>query len=88
MHQLSSILKPENDLVGDKIAAPIIGLSNFKTLSNWRASGKHKDLPYLKIGRSIRYRVGDLLDFRARHTVGGVKESSQSGETCSFENHA
>jgi hypothetical protein len=31
------------------------------------------DLAYLRIGRSIRCRVGDPLDFRKRHTVRGVK---------------
>jgi hypothetical protein len=69
----SNLLTPEDELVGDKVAAEILGLSNFRTLSNWRANNQHPDLAYLRIGRSIRYRVGDLLDFRRRHTVGGVK---------------
>jgi hypothetical protein len=69
----SNLLTPENELVGEKVAADFLGLANFRTLSNWRANKQHPDLAYLRIGRSIRYRVGDLLDFRKRHTVGGVK---------------
>jgi hypothetical protein len=69
----SNLLTPEDELVGDKVAAEILGVSNFRTLSNWRANDQHPDLAYLRIGRSIRYRVGDLLDFRKRHTVVGVK---------------
>lgn len=67
------LLAPEDELVGDKVAAEILGICNYRTLSNWRANGQHNDLAYLRIGRSIRYRVGDLLDFRKRHTVGGAK---------------
>ena len=69
----NSILKPEDELVGEKVAAEIIGVYNFKTLSNWRSDGRNLDLPYIRIGRSIRYRIGDLIEFRQRHTVGGVK---------------
>jgi nicotinic acid mononucleotide adenylyltransferase len=69
----NSLLSPENEVVGDKVAAEILGIDNYRTLSNWRTSGKHLDLPYIRIGRSIRYRVGDLIEFRKRHTVGGVK---------------
>jgi hypothetical protein len=66
-------LKPEDELVGEKVAAEIIGIFNYKTLSNWRSDGRNLDLPYIRIGRSIRYRIGDLIEFRQRHTVGGVK---------------
>lgn len=68
----NSLLTPEDELVGDKVAAEILGISNPRTLSNWRTNGQHPDLAYIRIGRAIRYRVGDLLDFRKRHTVGGV----------------
>jgi hypothetical protein len=67
-----SLLKPEDELVGDKVAAEILGLYNFRTLSNWRSDGRNPDLPYVRIGRSIRYRIGDLIEFRQRHTIGGV----------------
>ncbi len=69
----NALLKPEDELVGEKIAAEILGIYNYKTLSNWRSDGRNPDLPYVRIGRSIRYRVGDLIEFRQRHTVGGVK---------------
>lgn len=50
-----------SDLVG---AAPI-------TLAQWRARGEGP--PFFRIGkRHIRYRLGDLLDWRDQHTVGKV----------------
>lgn len=72
MQSRSALLTPDNELLPDKEAAPVLGITNSKTLSNWRSEGKHPDLPFVRIGRSIRYRLGDLLDFRVRHTVGGT----------------
>jgi len=46
--------------VPEKGAEEITGFP-IKTLQNWR--GLRKGPPYFKVGRSIRYRVGDLLDF-------------------------
>lgn len=37
------------------------------TLAVWRSTGRY-DLPYVKIGRKVRYRAGDLLAFLNRRT--------------------
>jgi hypothetical protein len=38
------------------------------TLAQWRAMGHGP--PFVRVGRSIRYRLGDLLDWRDANTVG------------------
>lgn len=41
-----------------------------QTLQVWRSTGRY-DLKYVKIGRSVRYAVGDLLDFMQSRTHAG-----------------
>ncbi|SHN73529.1 helix-turn-helix transcriptional regulator [Bradyrhizobium erythrophlei] len=55
------MLSPNLDvsaLVTEKDAARFLSMS-FRTLQAWRSEGKGP--PYLKLGRSIRYRMSDLL---------------------------
>jgi hypothetical protein len=54
--------------VDEKMAGKILGHS-VKTLQNWRSL--RKGPPYLKTagGRSIRYRIGDLLDYQSEGRV-------------------
>ena len=60
---LSSI---ENQVVNENQAAKIIGRA-VQTLRNDRHL--RKGAPYIRIGRSIRYRVADLLDYIEKHRV-------------------
>lgn len=46
------------DLLDDKAAAAILDVSP-GTLSVWRSTGRY-NLPFLKIGRKVRYRRADL----------------------------
>jgi hypothetical protein len=48
-------------------AAAFLGLAE-QTLSVWRST-KRYDLPYIKVGRRIRYRLADLEAFLKRNTV-------------------
>lgn len=48
----------------------MLRLANHKTLANWRCKGKHKDLEFIRIGRSIRYRVESVRLFMSNHMVG------------------
>jgi excisionase family DNA binding protein len=59
-------------LVDEKIAAEILGVTP-GTLSVWRCVRRY-DIPYLKIGRSVRYRVSDLEKWMESRTVGAVQE--------------
>jgi hypothetical protein len=51
----------------EKQAAFALGLK-VSTLSVWRSTGRYK-LPFIKVGRLVRYRVSDLAEFLARHTT-------------------
>lgn len=57
---------PRTHLLNDSETASALGLSA-ATLSVWRCVGRY-DLPYRKIGRNVRYSVGDILDFLERRS--------------------
>jgi hypothetical protein len=47
-------------------AAEVLGVKP-STLSVWRSTGRH-NLPYMKVGRLVRYRLSDLAKFLAEST--------------------
>jgi hypothetical protein len=58
---------PEADkLHNTKTAAPYIGVQA-GTLEIWRSTGR-VGLPYIKVGRLVKYRQSDLDAFLQRHT--------------------
>lgn len=57
MNQLSMI-KNQNDLLSEASAAAVLGV-NPGTLAVWRCTGRY-NLPFIKIGRKVRYRRADL----------------------------
>lgn len=65
---LPSRLVDASRLVDEKIAAEILGITA-GTLSVWRCTRRYA-LPYLKIGRAVRYRVSDLEAFMESRTIG------------------
>jgi predicted site-specific integrase-resolvase len=48
-------------------AAGVLNTS-IQTLANWRATGRYP-LPYVKVGRLVRYRESDLAAFISANTV-------------------
>jgi excisionase family DNA binding protein len=56
-------------------AAAYLGIA-FSTLSTWRCT-KRYPLPYIKVGRSVRYRRADLDAFLASRTVGSEGEAAK-----------
>lgn len=56
---LAALLKRGADLLDDKAAADLLDVSP-GTLSVWRSTGRY-NLPFLKVGRKVRYRRTDLL---------------------------
>lgn len=44
-----------------------------RTLEGWRREGK--ELPFLKLGRKVRYRLSDVLACRERNTFQSTRES-------------
>ncbi|WP_078834965.1 helix-turn-helix domain-containing protein [Pseudomonas extremaustralis] len=53
--------------LGDRDAAHVLGVKT-STLAVWRSTGRY-NLPYMKVGRLIRYRVSDLAEFLAKLTT-------------------
>lgn len=51
----------------EREAAVVLGVKA-STLAVWRSTGRY-NLPYMKVGRLIRYRVSDLADFLAKFTT-------------------
>ena len=66
---LSSILKPADPLYPPKEAAGYIDVTE-RTLSVWRCTGRY-GIPFVKVGRLVRYRKSALDAFLSRRTVGG-----------------
>ena len=57
---------PEDRLLTADDAAKYLGIA-VNTLSVWRSTGRY-DLPYIKVGRLVKYRLSDLQAFLTRHT--------------------
>lgn len=51
-------------------AAQLIKIAE-STLQKWRSTGEN-NIPFVKIGRSVRYKVSDLKAYVDRHVVGGA----------------
>ncbi|CAH0287562.1 hypothetical protein SRABI70_03951 [Pseudomonas sp. Bi70] len=49
------------DLMTPEHAAHALGVS-IRTLAAWRSGGRNT-LPYVKVGRLVRYRAGDIADW-------------------------
>lgn len=58
---------PDSHLLDDIDAAAALGIAP-GTLSVWRSVGRY-NLKFSKIGRRVKYRVGDLREFIARRTA-------------------
>lgn len=64
---IDTIIQAGRDLLDEQEAAEVLTLAP-GTLSVWRSTGRY-NLPFIKIGRNVRYRRGDLmawLDKRSR----------------------
>lgn len=56
---IQAIIQATRDLLSEQEAAELLTVSP-GTLSVWRSTGRYA-LPFLKVGRKVRYRRGDLL---------------------------
>lgn len=66
---LATIIQAGRDLLNETEAAKILGVAP-GTLSVWRSTGRY-NLPFVKVGRNVRYRPSDLdewLDGRVRQS--------------------
>jgi excisionase family DNA binding protein len=61
-------------LIDENEAAAILGCAP-GTLSVWRSTGRY-NLPFVKVGRRVKYRREDVEDFIRRRTVSHTGPSS------------
>lgn len=55
------------ELIDETEAAKLLGLER-QTLTNWRCTHR-VCLPFVKVGRTVRYRKSDLLEFVNENTI-------------------
>ena len=58
-------------LLSRKEAASFLGLKE-QTLAAWATVGRY-DLPFVRVGRLVKYRLADLEKFLERRTVGAFE---------------
>ncbi len=63
---LQSIAQAGSELLDDKAAAAVLDVTP-GTLSVWRSTGRYA-LPFLKVGRKVRYRRSDLIAWLQKRT--------------------
>jgi excisionase family DNA binding protein len=65
-------LAPKSDLLTRPQAAEFLGVKE-QTLAVWKTNNRY-GLPYIKVGRLVRYRLRDLEAFLERRRCGDVQE--------------
>jgi excisionase family DNA binding protein len=76
-HPLAALLAPKSvgsELLSRQQAADYLGITA-GTLACW-ASNKRYNLPFVKVGRSVRYRLSALQVFIEARTVGGEQSGA------------
>jgi excisionase family DNA binding protein len=72
---ITALFKPQSDLLSNEEAAAYIGVTP-RTLEVWRCKKRHR-IPYIKVGRLVKYRRHALDAFLENATVGGDLEGSE-----------
>jgi hypothetical protein len=70
--KVNEIVKKYTELLDTEDAASYIGVSSH-TLEVWRST-KRYDVPYIKVGRLVKYRVYDLINWLNAHTIKNNQE--------------
>lgn len=63
---LDGIVRRNDELLDEKEAADFLTVSP-GTLSVWRSTGRYK-IPFVKVGRRVRYKISDLRGWLERRT--------------------
>lgn len=61
----------DDNIIVDTSEASILLKTPEKSLIKWRSTGEH-NIPFIKIGRNVRYRTADLRKWIEAHVQGGV----------------
>jgi excisionase family DNA binding protein len=65
----TTVIKAGFDLIDSQETAEILGISK-SALEVWRTTGRYK-LPFIKVGRNVRYRRSDVLEWLDSRTRAG-----------------
>lgn len=65
-------MNQESDLKTEEFASEFLSVKR-GTLQVWRST-KRYPLPYVKVGRLVRYRMSDLQAFLQARTMGGTQQ--------------
>lgn len=69
---INPILSQNADLLTNDQAAEYIGVTP-RTLEVWRCTKRHQ-IPYIKVGRLVKYRKSALDTFLEQRTIGAAEE--------------
>jgi hypothetical protein len=61
----------DTNIIIDTSEAAILLCTPEKSLIKWRSTGEH-NIPFIKIGRNVRYRTQDLRNWIEAHVQGGA----------------
>lgn len=70
-------LVDEDRLLTSEEAAELLGLKNKDTLSVWRTTKRYQ-LPYIKVGRLVRYQLSSIKKFIERNVCGEEDKNNDS----------
>jgi len=67
---MAVLITTQGNLFGNEAAASYLGVTP-RTLEVWRCTKRHQ-VPYIKVGRLVKYRQSDLDNWLAAQTVGAA----------------
>ena len=71
MTTITRTISLDDNIIVDTFEASILICTPEKSLIKWRSTGEH-NIPFIKIGRNVRYRTKDLREWIERHIKGGA----------------
>ncbi len=71
MTAITRTISLDDNIIVDTFEASILICTPEKSLIKWRSTGEH-NIPFIKIGRNVRYRTKDLREWIERHIKGGA----------------
>jgi predicted site-specific integrase-resolvase len=69
---MTTLIAPKSELLNCTETSQYLGVRE-QTLAVWRLTGRY-DLPFIRVGRLIKYRLRDIEKFLASRTVGAFPE--------------
>ena len=71
---MKTLFQPQDPLLSPLETAAYLNVSK-QTLAMWRSTGRYR-LPFVKVGRMVRYRKSDLDALLVRYSTGITQQAS------------